>query len=125
MNDIIRTKSGRFPNASVPQLPLPIGCNTPMTSFPPEFWLEISTDRQQAMIDELKKNHLEYIVYEIEDSSPLKSMIVCRCLRPYFETERIIRDICNKLQIDEFIVSDGSLSSVSAKGDLQVFISFD
>jgi len=121
MNEIIKIKSDGLPNIQIPQHSLPEG----MKSYPAEFWLEISTEKQHEMIDALCEANLEYIAYEIEDSLPLKSLVICRSLLPYSETERIIKNICNKLQIDEFVISDGSLSSVSANGDLQGFISFD
>lgn len=121
MNEIIKIKSDGLPNISIPQLPLLEG----MKSYPPEFWLETSTEKQYGMIEELKKNSLEYKVYEVVDSVPLKFIVVCRSCLPYSETQRIIMDICNKLLVDEFVVSDGSLASVSVNEDLQGFITVD
>lgn len=125
MNEILKIKSKGLPDISVPQLPLPIGLNPPLKSYPPEFWLEIATDRQHEMIEELEKKALEYIVYDVEDSFPLKSVVVCRSWLPYIEMERIVMDICNTFFIGRFVVSDGSLSTVSADGDLKGFVSFD
>lgn len=92
--------------------------------YPPEFWIAITTDKQEILIAELEKQGLEYIIYEITDSIPPKSIAVCRC-RSYRDTELAIIETCKTLLIDDFVVSDGGLSSVDVNGDLQGFICFD
>lgn len=125
MNDIIRIKSNGLPDVAVPQLPQPICEDSAITPCPPEFWLTIQTTQQQLLIEELEENELEYRVSEIVDSVPAESKDVCRSKHPYIEAETNVKEICRRINIDSFVVSDGSLSSVSANGELQGFISFD
>lgn len=127
MNEIIKITVKALPNAQQPQLPLPISPldNEPLKAYPPEFWMSIRSTQQQSLIKEFEKNGLEYQIYEIADSNPAESKAVCRSWLPYHETEAIVKGICNHLNIDGFMVSNGSVSSVNANGDLQGFICFD
>lgn len=124
MNEILRIKSSALPDARLPQLPIRVDLDAPVRNYPPEFWLAVPTDKQQILIEELERNEMEYIVYEISDSFPKKSVAVCRWLS-YKDTEPKVIEICKALFIDEFVVSDGGLTSVNVNGDLQGFICFD
>lgn len=124
MNEIIKIHSAALPNAQQPQLPIRIDFEHPMGSYPPEFWLSIPTDKQKSLMEEFENNGLEYLIYKLSDTAPPKSIAVCRGLS-FRETEAIVIEICRKLFIDDFIVSDGGLSSVDVNGDLQGFICFD
>lgn len=75
------------------------------------------------MIEELERNEMEYIIYEIPESVPKTSIAVCRWLS-FQETEPKVIEICKTLFIDDFVVSDGGLSSVNVNGDLQGFYYF-
>lgn len=124
MNEILKIQSKAFPDARLPQLPIRVDFDHPVRNYPPEFWIAISTDKQQALIEEFEKQEMEYIIYDIYDSIPKKSVVVCRWLT-YQDTEPKVIEICKTLFIDDFIVSDGGLTSVNVNGDLQGFICFD
>ena len=127
MNEVIKITAKALPSAQRPQLPLPIPPvdDEPLKAYPPEFWLSFPAAQQLSLIKEFENNGLEYIIYEIVDSSLAISKAVCRSLHSYLETEAIVKEICNHLNIDGFVVSNGSLSSVNTNGDLQGFICFD
>lgn len=124
MNDIINIKYSALPDARLPQLPIRVDLDAPVRNYPPEFWLAVPYDKQQAMIEEFERNEMEYIVYEISDSFPKKSVAVCRWLS-YQDTAPKVIEICKTLFIDDFVVSDGGLTSVNVNGNLQGFICFD
>ncbi|WP_303644580.1 hypothetical protein [Bacteroides caecimuris] len=127
MNEIIKITAKALPNAQLPQLPLPIPPldEEPIKAYPPEFWLSIHTKQQQALIKEFEDNGLEYLIYEIVDSVPAISKAVCRSWRSYIETEAIVEEICHKMRVDGFVVSDGCLASINANGDFKGFIYVD
>ena len=120
MNEIIKIPSSALPDAQQPQFTI----EYPMRRYPPEFWLEVPIDKQQALIEELEKHGMEYFIYEISDSFPKTSVAVCRWTS-YQDTEPKVIEICKTLFIEDFVVSDGSLSSVDVNGDLQGFICFE
>lgn len=124
MNDIIKIKYSALPDARLPQLPIRVDFDSPVRDFPPEFWLVVPTDKQQALIEEFERSEMEFIIYEISDSVPKKSIAVCRWLS-YQDTEPKIIEICKTLFIDDFVVSNGGLTSVNVSGDLKGFICFD
>lgn len=124
MNEILRIMSSALPDARLSQLPIRCDFDNPERNNPPEFWLAVSTDKQQTLIEEFERYEMEYIVYEISDSFPKKSVAVCRWLS-YKDTEPKVIGICKTLFIDDFVVSDGGLTSVNVNGDLQGFICFD
>lgn len=124
MNEIIKIPSAALPDARLPQLPIRVGYDPPVRSYPPEFWLAVPTDKQQILIEEFERHEMEYIIYEISDSVPKKSIAVCRRLS-YQDTEPKVIEICKTLFIEDFVVSDGGLSSVNVNGDLKGFICFD
>lgn len=124
MNDIIKIKYSALPDARLPQLPIRVNFDSPVRDYPPEFWLVVPTDKQQALIEEFERSEMEFIIYEISDSVPKKSIAVCRWLS-YQDTEPKIIEICKTLFIDDFVVSDGGLTSVNVSGDLKGFICFD
>lgn len=123
-NEILRIPSAALPDTRIPQLPIRVDFDSPVRNYPPEFWLVVPIDKQQALIEAFEKNGMEYIIYEITDSAPKKSIAVCRWLS-YQDTEPKVIEICKTLFIDDFIVSDGGLSSVDVNGDLQGFICFE
>lgn len=124
MNEILKIKSSALPDARLPQLPMRVDLDTQVRNYPPEFWLAVSSDKQQSLIEEFERHEMEYIVYEISDSVPKKSVAVCRWLS-YQDTVPKVIEICKTLFIDDFVVSDGGLTSVNVNGDLQGFICFD
>lgn len=124
MNDIIKIKYSALPDARLPQLPIRVDFDSPVRDYPPEFWLVVPTDKQQALIEEFERSEMEFIIYEISDSVPKKSIAVCRWLS-YQDTEPKIIEICKTLFIDDFVVSNGGLTSVNVSGDLKGFICFD
>ncbi|MDE5628492.1 MAG: hypothetical protein K2I69_02925 [Muribaculaceae bacterium] len=123
-NEILKIPSAALPDTRMPQLPIRIDFVHPERNYPPEFWLVVPTDKQQALIEEFEKHGMEYIIYEVSDSSPKKSVAVCRWTS-YQDTERKVIEICKTLFIDDFVVSAGGLSSVAVNGDLQGFFCFD
>lgn len=123
-NEILKITSAALPDARMPQLPIRVDFDSPVRDYPPEFWLVVPTDKQQALIEEFERHEMEYIIYEISDSVPKKSIAVCRRLS-YQDTEPKIIEICKTLFIDDFVVSDGGLTSVNVNGDLKGFICFD
>lgn len=123
-NEILRIPSAALPDTRIPQLPIRVDFDSPVRNYPPEFWLVVPIDKQQALIEAFEKHGMEYIIYEITDSAPKKSIAVCRWLS-YQDTEPKVIEICKTLFIDDFIVSDGGLSSVDVNGDLQGFFYFD
>ena len=124
MNEVKKIPSSALPDARQPQLPIRVDFDSPVRNYPPEFWLVVPTDKQQALIEEFEKHGMEYIIYEISDSFPQKSVAVCRWTS-YQDTERKVIEICKTLFIEDFVVSDGGLSSVNVNGYLQGFINFD
>lgn len=80
MNEILRIKYSALPDARLPQLPIRVDLDAPVRNYPPEFWLAVPYDKQQALIEEFERNEMEYIVYEISDLVPKKSVAVCRWL---------------------------------------------
>lgn len=124
MNEILKIKSSALPDARLSQLPIRCNLEHPEQSYPPEFWFEIPTDEQSALVDEFEKHGMEYLIYEITDSEPSKTIAVCRS-STYQYTAPIVIEICKELLIDDFIVSDGGLSTVNVNGDLQGFFCFD
>lgn len=124
MNEILKIKSSALPDAQQPQLPICSDFAKQPQSYPPEFWLEIPTDNQAVLIHEFEKYEMEYLIFEITDTVPPKSLAVCRWLTYQASVQKVI-EICKKLFIDNFIVSDGSLTSVNLNGDLQGFICLD
>ena len=124
MNEILKIPSSVLPDARQPQLPIRVDFDSPVRNYPPEFWLVVPTDKQQALIEEFEKHGMEYIIYEISDSFPQKSVAVCRWTS-YQDTERKVIEICKTLFIEDFVVSDGGLSSVDVNGDSKGFINFD
>lgn len=124
MNDIIKIKYSALPDARLPQLPIRVDFDSPVRDYPPEFWLVVPTDKQQALIEEFERSEMEFIIYEISDSVPQKSIAVCRWLS-YQDTEPKIIEICKTLFIADFVVSNGGLTSVNVSGDLKGFICFD
>lgn len=123
-NEIRKIPSAALPDARMPQLPIRVDFDSPVRDYPPEFWLVVPADKQQALIEEFERHEMEYIIYEISDSVPKKSIAVCRRLS-YQDTEPKIIEICKTLFIDDFVVSDGGLTSVNVNGDLKGFICFD
>ena len=123
-NEILRIPSAALPDTRIPQLPIRIDFEHPERNYPPEFWLVVPTDKQQALIEEFDKQGIEYIIYEISDSFPQKYVAVCRW-NSYQDTEPKVIEICKILYIEDFVVSDGGLSSVDINGYLQGFINFD
>lgn len=123
-NEIRKIPSATLPDARHPQLPIRVGFDPPVRDYPPEFWLVVPTDKQQALIEEFERTEMEYIIYEICDSVPKKSIAVCRWLS-YQDTEPKVIEICKTLFIEDFVVSDGGLTSVNVNGDLKGFICFD
>lgn len=123
-NEILRIPSATLPDARMPQLTIRVDYVHPEQNYLPEFWLVVPTDNQQALIEEFEKHGMEYIIYEISDSVPQKSVAVCRWTS-YRDTEPKVMEICKTLFIDDFVVSDGGLSSVDVNGDLQGFFYFD
>lgn len=113
-----------LPDARLPQLSIRLDFESPIQRCLPEFWLVVPTDEQLNLIEEFEKRGMEYIIYEICDSVPPKTIAVCR-LSTYHYTAPIVIEICKELLIDDFIVSDGGLSSVNVNGDLQGFFCFD
>lgn len=124
MNKVLKISSSVLPNAQQPQLPIRVDYVHPEENYPPEFWLEVPTDKQQALIEEFERNEMEYIIYEISDSFPQKSVAVCRWTS-YQDTKPKVIDICKTLFIEDFVVSDGGLSTVNVNGDLKGFFCFD
>lgn len=124
MNEILKIPSSALPDARMPQLPIRVDFDSPVRDYPPEFWLVVPTDKQQALIEEFERTKMEYIIYEISDSTPPESVAVCRWWS-YQETVPKVIEICKTLFIDDFVVSDGGLTSVNANGDLHGFICFD
>lgn len=124
MNEILKIPSSALPDARQPQLPIRVGYVHHEQNYLPEFWLVVPTDNQQALIEEFERHEMEYIVYEISDSIPPESVAVCRWWS-YQETVPKVIEICKTLFIDDFVVSDGGLTSVNANGDLHGFICFD
>ena len=116
--------SSALPDARHSQFPIRVDFDSSVGNYPPEFWLVVPTDKQQALIEEFEKHGMEYIIYEISDSFPQKSVAVCRWTS-YQDTERKVIEICKTLFIEDFVVSDGGLSSVDVNGDLKGFIYFD
>ncbi|MBD5243063.1 MAG: hypothetical protein HDS60_03125 [Barnesiella sp.] len=123
-NEILRIPSAALPDTRIPQLPIRIDFEHPERNYPPEFWLTVPTEKQQELIEEFDNYGMEYIIYEVSDSFPQKSVAVCRWTS-YQDTERKVIEICKTLFIDDFIVSDGGLSSIDVNGDLHGFIYFD
>lgn len=123
-NEILKIPSAAIPNVRVPQLPIRCDFEHPEKNYPPEFWITIPTDKQQDLIGEFDNYGMEYIIYEVSDSSPKKSVAVCRWLS-YQDTEPKVIEICKTLFIDDFVVSDGGLSTVNVNGDLKGFLCFD
>ena len=123
-NEILRIPSAALPDTRIPQLPIRIDFEHPERNYPPEFWLTVPTEKQQELIVEFDNYGMEYIIYEVSDSFPQKSVAVCRWTS-YQDTERKVIEICKTLFIDDFIVSDGGLSSIDVNGDLYGFIYFD
>ena len=124
MNEFLRILSSALPEARQPQLPIRVDFDSSVRNYPPEFWLAVPTDKQQALIEEFERTEMEYIIYEISDSVPKKSIAVCRWLS-YQDTEPKVIEICKTLFIEDFVVSDGGLSTVNVNGDLQGFICFE
>lgn len=124
MNEILKIPSSALPDARQPQLPIRVDNVHHEQNYPPEFWLVVPNDKQQALIEAFEKHRMEYIIYEISDSFPQKSVAVCRWTS-YLDTGPKVIEICKTLFIDDFIVSDGGLSSVDVNGDLQGFIGFE
>ena len=124
MNEVQKILSSAVPDARQPQLPIRVDFDSPVRNYPPEFWLVVPTDKQQALIEEFEKHGMEYIIYEISDSFPQKSVAVCRWTS-YQDTERKVIEICKTLFIEDFVVSDGGLSSVDVNRDSKGFINFD
>lgn len=124
MNEILKIPSAALPDARLSQLPIRCDFEHPERNYPPEFWLAVPTDKQQPLIEEFERREMEYIVYEISDSSPKMSVAVCRWLS-YQDTAPKVIEICKTLFIEDFVVSDGGLSTVNVNGDLQGFICFD
>ena len=124
MNEVKKIPLSALPDARQPQLPIRVDLDSPVRNYPPEFWLVVPTDKQQALIEEFEKHGMEYIIYEISDSFPQKSVAVCRWTS-YQDTERKVIEICKTLFIEDFVVSDGGLSSVNVNGDSKGFINFD
>ena len=124
MNEFLRILSSALPEARQPQLPIRVDFDSSVRKYPPEFWLAVPTDKQQALIEEFERTEMEYIIYEISDSVPKKSIAVCRWLS-YQDTEPKVIEICKTLFIEDFVVSDGGLSTVNVNGDLQGFICFE
>lgn len=124
MNEILRIKSSALPDARHAQLPLRLDIHDSPKSYPPEFWLEIPTDNQAMLIHEFEKHEMEYLIFEITDSVPLRSVAVCRWSTYQDAVQKVI-EICKSLSINDYVVSDGGLTSVNINGDLQGFICFD
>ena len=124
MNEVQKILSSALPDARQPQLPIRVDLDSPVRNYPPEFWLVVPTDKQQTLIEEFEKHGMEYIIYEISDSFPQKSVAVCRWTT-YQDTEPKVIEICKTLFIEDFVVSDGGLSSVDVNGDLKGFFCFD
>lgn len=124
MNEILKIPLSALPDARQPQLPIRVDFDSPVRNYPPEFWLTVPTDKQQALIEEFEKHGMEYFIYEISDFFPQKSVAVCRWTS-YQDTEPKVIEICKTLFIEDFVVSDGGLSSVDVNGDLQGFLCFD
>lgn len=93
MNEIIKIPLSALPDARQPQLPIRVDFDSPVRNYPPEFWLVVPTDKQQALIEEFEKHGMEYFIYEISDSFPQKSVAVCRWTS-YQDTERKVIEIC-------------------------------
>ena len=123
-NEILKIPSAVIPDTRMPQLPIRIDFDHLYRNYSPEFWLVVPTDKQQALIEEFENMEMEYIIFEISDSIPQKSVAVCRWLS-YQDTEPKVIEICKTLFIDEFVVSDGGLSTINVKGDLKGFLCFD
>ena len=124
MNEFLKILSSALPEARQPQLPIRVDFDSSVRNYPPEFWLAVPTDKQQALIEEFARTEMEYIIYEISDSVPKKSIAFCRWLS-YQDTEPKVIEICKTLFIEDFVVSDGGLSTVNVNGDLQGFICFE
>ena len=124
MNEFLKILSSALPEARQPQLPIRVDFDSSVRNYPPEFWLAVPTDKQQALIEEFERTEMEYIIYEISDSVPKKSIAVCRWLS-YQDTEPKVIEICKTLFIEDFVVSDGGLNTVNVNGDLQGFICFE
>ena len=124
MNEVQKILSSAVPDVRQPQLPIRVDDDSPVRNYPPEFWLVVPTDKQQALIEEFERTEMEYIIYEISDSVPKKSIAVCRWLS-YQDTEPKVIEICKTLFIEDFVVSDGGLSTVNVNGDFQGFICFE
>ena len=124
MNEVLKILSSALPDARHSQFPIRVDFDSPVRNYPPEFWLVVPTDKQQALIEEFEKHLMEYIIYEISDSIPHNSVAVCRW-SSYQDTVPKVINICKTLFIDEFVVSDGGLSTVNVNGDLQGFFCFD
>lgn len=124
INRVIKTTSKELPDPQIPQLPVSFDSGHGSAwSYSPEFWLEIQSDLQQELIEDLVKCDLEYLVYEIMDS--VKSMVVCRGCFSYDATSLKVVNLCKKFFIHHFIVSDGNLSIVDVNGFLSGFVTFD
>ena len=72
MNEILRIMSSALPDARLSQLPIRCDFDNPERNNPPEFWLAVSTDKQQILLENLKDSrwNISYMRFPIR---PLKS----------------------------------------------------
>lgn len=122
INRIIKISNQNLPNVSDGYLPLIIDGKEKYFS---EFWFDFSTDKQHDVIKIFKEHKACYLVFEIADTQPKVSIGVFRSGSKYRDSLPILKALGNKINIREFMVSDGGITTIDPDGNLIGFINFD
>lgn len=107
MEDVIRITADKSPGLH--EVYLPIILENGAVVYPPEFWIEVTTSRQQTLIDLFNQHNVCFKIFEIVDIEPKVSMAVCRYNESYNKSFPVIQKICRSMGVDKIIVSNGEL----------------
>ena len=107
MEDVIRITADKSPGLH--EVYLPIILENGAVVYPPEFWIDVTTSRQQTLIDLFNQHNVCFKIFEIVDIEPKVSMAVCRYNESYNKSFPVIQKICRSMGIDKIIVSNGEL----------------